>query len=152
MASLIILANARWDTEGRGGNSSQQYAIAGIRQGLKVCYIQKDKVNRHTPLEEIEFGNNAVVMCDMPWVDFYYDVFMKLKALGCRTAYRIVDNWAMTKRREEYSQEREEEFIRQADAVFASHPLNMERFKRSILSGCEAKTASAWRINSSSRS
>lgn len=129
MPDFVILANARWNTEGRGGNSSQQYAHAVMRRGDRVCFIQKDRTDKCTPLEELELGPETVVMCDMPWVDFYLDLFLKLKALGCRTVYRIVDHWGMTKRKELYDKAREIDFIRHSDAVFASSPLNVERFK-----------------------
>jgi len=128
---FIILANTRWNrySEGRGGNSSPQYADAIRAQGGRVCYLQKDRINSLTPLEEIELGPNTVVMCDMPWVDFYLDLFLKLKQLGCRTVYRIVDNWQFTPRQQEYDEAREIAFIRAADAVFASNPLSIERFR-----------------------
>jgi glycosyltransferase involved in cell wall biosynthesis len=64
----------------------------------------------------------------MPWVDFYYELFTDLKEKGCRTVYRIVDNWLLTPRRSVYSEEREIEFIKTAELVFASNPLNIERF------------------------
>jgi glycosyltransferase involved in cell wall biosynthesis len=128
---FIILANTRWNrnAEGRGGNSSPQYADVIRARGGRVSYIQKDRINRLTPLEEIEPGPNTVVMCDMPWVDFYLDLFLKLKALDCRTVYRIVDNWLLTPRKPEYDESREIAFIRAADGVFASNPLSIERFR-----------------------
>jgi glycosyltransferase involved in cell wall biosynthesis len=129
MPDFVILANARWNTQQRGGNSSQQYAQAIMQRGWRLSYIQKDQAVIWAPLEQLPMGPETVVMCDMPWVDFYYDIFMDLKQKGCRTVYRIVDNWLLTPRRSEYQQAREIEFIRAADVVFASNPLNIERFQ-----------------------
>jgi len=129
LPDFIILANARWDAGGRGGNSSQQYAQAVLRRGWRLCYIQQDGARLHTPLEALDLGPNTVVMCDLPWVEFYLDLFLELKARGCRTVYRIVDNFYQTVRRDSYSEERECAFIRAADAVFASSPLNVSRFQ-----------------------
>lgn len=132
LPDFVILANVRWnrDGEGRGGNSSAQYADAIMRRGWRVSFLQKDGANHLTPLAELALGPQTVVMCDMPWVDFYLELFVSLQRRGCRTVYRIVDNWLLTHRQAEYREEREIEFIRTADAVFASNPLNIERFRR----------------------
>jgi len=128
LPDFVILANAVWDSPtGGGGHSSQQYALAMMRRGWRVSFVQKDGSVVHTPLKELNPGPGTIVMCDLPWIDHYYDTFMNLKEQGCRTIYRIIDNWHMTPRRD-YSEEREIAFITAADLVFASNPLNIERF------------------------
>lgn len=130
MPDFVILGNCLWNSKGRGGNSSQQYALAVMRRGWRVRYVDRYGTGLFTPWEDLEIGPETVVMCDMPWVKHYYTLFMELKMRGCRTVYRAVDNWHMTPRRDDYDEEREIAFITAADAAFASNPLNVERFKK----------------------
>jgi glycosyltransferase involved in cell wall biosynthesis len=130
MPDFVILGNSKWDgPAGRGGNSSQQYAQVLLRRGWRVSFIQLDGGNKLTPLEEIVPGPETIVMCCRPWPEFYYQIFMMLKARGCRTIYRSSDNWAYTIRRKNYSEEMEIDILRAADVVVASNPLSIERFK-----------------------
>ena len=129
MPDFVILSNSPWNSKGRGGNSSQQYARAVMRRGWRVSYHDKDGLTMFTPLEELALGPQVVVMCDMPWVEHYYRIFQDLQRQGCKTVYRVVDHWGMTPRREDYCEAREIAFITAADAVFASSPLNVERFR-----------------------
>lgn len=129
MPDFVILGNTPWVRPTKGGNSSRQYARAALRRGWRVSYIQKDRTTALTQLEELDLGPGTVAMCDMPWVDFYYDLFHALKERGCRTVYRCVDNWYLTPLATTYDEEREQAFIRSADAVFVSNPLTIERFQ-----------------------
>lgn len=127
MPDFVILANTHWDPPTGGGNSSQQYANAMLRRGWRVCFLQRDGVEVLTPLRELQMGPETVAICDLPFIDFYYDTFMRLRDLGCRTVYRVVDNWLLTPCRY-YSEARELAFIKAADLVVCSSPLNIGRF------------------------
>ncbi len=129
MPDFVVLGNTLWVRPTKGGNSSRQYTRAALRRGWRVSYVQRDRTAALTQLEDLELGPGTVAMCDMPWVDFYYDLFCALKERGCRTVYRIVDNWHLTPLGPTYDEEREHAFISSADAVFASNPLSIERFQ-----------------------
>jgi hypothetical protein len=128
MPDFVILGSSLWDhPSSGGGRSSQQYALAALRRGWRVSFFQRDRKNLLTPLAEMQPGPGTIVMCDVPFVDYYYDLFMELKAAGCATVYRIIDNWHLTPR-DDYSEEQEIAFLKAADVVVCSSPLNIERF------------------------
>jgi len=129
MPDFIILGNSLWDNPATGGgHSSQQYGRAVLRRGWRLSFFQRDGQNLCTPLAEMTPGPGTVVMCDVPFVDYYYELFMGLKAKGCATVHRIIDNWHFTPRAEE-AEARETAFIKESDVVVYSNPLSIERFR-----------------------
>ena len=129
MPDFVILSNSPWNSKGRGGNSSQQYALAVMRRGWRVHYADMYGVRSFTPLSDLAPGPGTVVMCDNPWVKYYADLFFELKAQGCSTVYRAVDNWLTTPYRGQYCEERELAYVRESDLAVASNPLTVERFR-----------------------
>lgn len=129
MPDFVILSNCPWNSDGRGGNSSQVYAETIMQRGGRVHFADSGGVRLFTPIEQLDLGRNTVVMCNMPWVEYYFDLFFDLMVAGCPSIYRIVDNWHETPRWFYYSEAREIDYIKAADIVVASNPLNADRFR-----------------------
>lgn len=132
--TFVILANARWDSAGIGGNSSQQYARTLMRMGWEVAYLQPDDTWRIKEISEIEKNHDTVVMCDLPYLESYKRVFHSLIQSGCRSVCRIVDYWKSWEstdffESDSFKPELEADFLKMADQVFALNPLNVTRLK-----------------------
>jgi glycosyltransferase involved in cell wall biosynthesis len=126
---FVILANAAWDSGGMGGNSSQQYTRTLAKLGWDGIYVDPSGTLKFKDINRIRHPHQTVVMCDFPYSEYFMKIFSALSDAGCHSVCRIVDHWKAIDILEDYNPELEIEFVKSADHVFASNPLNVERFK-----------------------
>jgi glycosyltransferase involved in cell wall biosynthesis len=127
---VVILANSKWDSGGFGGNSSQQYARTFLKMGWRVSYVEPSGTWRIESPGASGLNPNRIVMCDFPYVELFKELFNHLGEKGFRRVCRIVDHWKSINVDEQFNPDLEPQFIREAEVVFASSPLNVKRLSR----------------------
>ena len=132
--TFVILGNARWDSGGIGGNSSQKYALTLMRMGYDVAYVEPGGKWQFKKFEDITDPGSTIVMCDFPYFEHITTIFNALVDRGCFSVCRIVDLWQSWEntdviQSEKFIPDLEREVVQKADLVYALNPLNVERLK-----------------------
>ena len=108
-----------------------------MQLGCRVIYVDTaqrwllsgdcDEMRAVTEVDLNLSPDQTIVMCDFPYSPYFLTIFQKYIDIGCISICRIVDHWSSLNLQPDFSAELEPVFLRLANRVYASSPLNAER-------------------------